>query len=294
MQASRSTMTSSPRSPAFLEERLAFAVAAGIRRSASASTPGSVSARRRAQLRAAPTARRAVALGPPVLVGLSRKARSGGSSAIPRRRPGRSRPASRARRRGVRARRDDPPSPRRARARRGADVSARCVADHRAHGLEVLGPHGVARSERERERFLYDVQLEVGRRGPRDDGSTVVDYRRGRGTGQDVSESALTLIEALSSAVRTPSRAFPVGGRVRVRKPRVRARRDRPSSSRRATGLRAPVTLAYVGLGANLGDRRATLERRFELLARPRGRSPLRLDHPRDGPVGPHRSSRAS
>ena len=61
----------------FLEERLAFAVAAGMRRGTSALTQASVSGRRCAQLRARAPARRAGRDRAAVLVGLSRKSCSG-------------------------------------------------------------------------------------------------------------------------------------------------------------------------------------------------------------------------
>ena len=47
------------------------------------------------------------------------------------------------------------------------------------YGLELFGHHGVSEEERERgQRFVYDVELEVGDRGANDRVEDAVDYRR--------------------------------------------------------------------------------------------------------------------
>jgi dihydroneopterin aldolase len=93
-------------------------------------------------------------------------------------------------------------------------------------GLEVFGYHGVHDDERrDGQRFLYDVELEVGEAGSSDRIEDAVDYREVAACVREVSESRVFhLLEALAAAVADALLArFPVAqARVRVRKPDVR------------------------------------------------------------------------
>ena len=93
-------------------------------------------------------------------------------------------------------------------------------------GLEVFGYHGANEDERrDGQRFLYDLELEVGEAGSSDRIEDAVDYRDVAACVREVSESrAFNLLEALATAVADALLArFPVAGvRVRVRKPDVR------------------------------------------------------------------------
>jgi 7,8-dihydroneopterin aldolase/epimerase/oxygenase len=93
-------------------------------------------------------------------------------------------------------------------------------------GLEVFGYHGANEDERrDGQRFLYDVELEVGEAGSSDRIEDAVDYREVAACVREVSESrAFHLLEALAAAVADALLdRFPVARvRVRVRKPDVR------------------------------------------------------------------------
>jgi 7,8-dihydroneopterin aldolase/epimerase/oxygenase len=93
-------------------------------------------------------------------------------------------------------------------------------------GLEVFGYHGVNEDERrDGQRFLYDVELDVGEAGSSDRIEDAVDYREVGACVREVSESrAFHLLEALAAAVADALLGrFPVARvRVRVRKPDVR------------------------------------------------------------------------
>jgi 7,8-dihydroneopterin aldolase/epimerase/oxygenase len=93
-------------------------------------------------------------------------------------------------------------------------------------GLEVFGYHGENEDERrDGQRFLYDVELDVGEAGSSDRIEDAVDYREVAACVRDVSESrAFHLLEALAAAVADALlERFPVARvRVRVRKPDVR------------------------------------------------------------------------
>jgi 7,8-dihydroneopterin aldolase/epimerase/oxygenase len=95
-------------------------------------------------------------------------------------------------------------------------------------GLEVFGFHGVNEDERrDGQRFLYDVELEVGEAGSSDRIEDAVDYREVAACVREVSESrAFHLLEALAAEVADALlERFPVArARVRVRKPEVRLR----------------------------------------------------------------------
>jgi 7,8-dihydroneopterin aldolase/epimerase/oxygenase len=93
-------------------------------------------------------------------------------------------------------------------------------------GLEVFGRHGVGEEERRRgQRFVYDIELEVGERGASDLIEDAVDYREVAAAVREVSETRqFHLLEALAPAIADAIVArFPVERvRVRVRKPEVR------------------------------------------------------------------------
>ena len=93
------------------------------------------------------------------------------------------------------------------------------------NGLELHGRHGVLERERsEGQRFLFDVELEVGDAGATDRIEDAVDYRLVAGCVREVSDSRVYhLLEALAAAVADELLArFPVASvRVRVRKPEV-------------------------------------------------------------------------
>jgi 7,8-dihydroneopterin aldolase/epimerase/oxygenase len=93
-------------------------------------------------------------------------------------------------------------------------------------GLEVFGYHGVNEDERrDGQRYLYDVELEVGEAGSSDRIEDAVDYREVAACVREVSESrAFHLLEALAAAVADALlERFPVARvRVCVRKPEVR------------------------------------------------------------------------
>jgi dihydroneopterin aldolase len=93
-------------------------------------------------------------------------------------------------------------------------------------GLEVFGFHGVNEDERrDGQRFLYDIELEVGEAGSSDRIEDAVDYREVAACVREVSERrSFHLLEALAAAVADALLdRFPVARvRVRVRKPDVR------------------------------------------------------------------------
>jgi dihydroneopterin aldolase len=92
-------------------------------------------------------------------------------------------------------------------------------------GLELYGYHGVHAEERERgQRFLYDVELEVGERGADDRIETAVDYSKVAAAVRDVAATPYSLLEALATAIADDleQRFAPERLRVRVRKPEVR------------------------------------------------------------------------
>jgi 7,8-dihydroneopterin aldolase/epimerase/oxygenase len=93
-------------------------------------------------------------------------------------------------------------------------------------GLEVFGYHGVNEDERrDGQRFLYDIELEVGDAGSTDRIEDAVDYREVAACVREVSKArAFHLLEALAAAVADALLdRFPVARvRVRVRKPEVR------------------------------------------------------------------------
>ena len=93
------------------------------------------------------------------------------------------------------------------------------------HGVELFGYHGVGAEERRvGQRFLYDVELEVGERGADDSIEHAVDYRDVARCIEEVAGREYRLLEALASALADAltERFSPAWLRVRVRKPEVR------------------------------------------------------------------------
>ncbi len=92
-------------------------------------------------------------------------------------------------------------------------------------GIELHGRHGALSSERRQgQRFLFDVELEVGEAGSSDLLDDAVDYRAVAACVREVSDGrAYHLLEALASALADELMArFPVERvSVRVRKPDV-------------------------------------------------------------------------
>jgi dihydroneopterin aldolase len=91
-------------------------------------------------------------------------------------------------------------------------------------GIELFGYHGVlAEERRDGQRFLYDVELDVGERGANDRIQDAVDYREVAATVREVNDRQFQLLEALACAVadalldRFPAERV----EVRVRKPEV-------------------------------------------------------------------------
>jgi 7,8-dihydroneopterin aldolase/epimerase/oxygenase len=92
-------------------------------------------------------------------------------------------------------------------------------------GLELYGYHGVHDHERRNgQRFLYDVELEVGERGGDDRIENAVDYSKVAAAIRDVAETPYSLLEALATAVADAlvERFSPEHVKVRVRKPEAR------------------------------------------------------------------------
>ena len=92
-------------------------------------------------------------------------------------------------------------------------------------GLELYGYHGVHDHEREQgQRFLYDVELEVGERGADDRVENAVDYSRVAATVREVAAEPRRLLEAVATALveALDERFRPEWVRVRVCKPDVR------------------------------------------------------------------------
>lgn len=92
-------------------------------------------------------------------------------------------------------------------------------------GLELYGYHGVHEEERERgQRFLYDIELEVGDRGADDRLEGAVDYSKVAQAVREVAGGQFRLLEALAAAIADLiiERFRPEHVKVRVRKPDVR------------------------------------------------------------------------
>jgi len=92
------------------------------------------------------------------------------------------------------------------------------------HGLEIVGRHGVADDEREREQqFLFDVEFEAPEPATDEIGATA-DYRTVREVVRAVSDATTySLLETLAAAVADALlESLPIDEvRVRVRKPGI-------------------------------------------------------------------------
>jgi dihydroneopterin aldolase len=92
-------------------------------------------------------------------------------------------------------------------------------------GIELFGHHGVGEEERARgQRFVYDVELEVGERGASDRIEDAVDYREVAAAVREIAGGQFRLLEALATAIADALfERFPAEHvKVRVRKPEVR------------------------------------------------------------------------
>jgi dihydroneopterin aldolase len=92
------------------------------------------------------------------------------------------------------------------------------------HAVELYGYHGVGEDERANgQRFVYDVELEVGDRGADDRIEHAVDYRDVAACLREVAGGQFQLLEALATAVADAmvERFAPERVTVRVRKPEV-------------------------------------------------------------------------
>ena len=240
----------------FLAERLAVAVDAGVREDLICLDPGIGFGKTvGAQLRAAAPARRARRARPAdpgrgVAEELARAdhGRPGGADRLDRR-------VGRRRGRGLRARRDDPPRPRRA-AHVEALAAAHAVAAVRVElaGLELRGFHGVEEDERRHgQRFLFDVVLEVGERGVSDRIEDAVDYR----------EVARTVARRSTSASFSCSRRSRPRSRTRWRSGSGRSRcRSRPQAAGAAGGILPSTGARSPSCGRDDRLRRARCEPR--------------------------------
>ena len=91
-------------------------------------------------------------------------------------------------------------------------------------GLELHGFHGAyAEEERDGQRFLYDIALEVGDRGADDELAHAVDYTEVAAVVRELNERRFRLLEALASTLADTlwERFAPDRLTVRVRKPEV-------------------------------------------------------------------------
>jgi dihydroneopterin aldolase len=92
-------------------------------------------------------------------------------------------------------------------------------------GIDLHGYHGALARERERgQRFLVDVELDVGERGSSDRLDDAIDYREVAACVREVSDGhAYTLLEGLATALADTlhARFGTATVRVRVRKPEV-------------------------------------------------------------------------
>ena len=231
---------------AFLEERLEFATEAGIDEERICLDPG-IGFGKTVEHNLELLARldEIVALGRPVLVGASRKRFLGRLLGDDEALTGTVSAGVAARGARLRARCDDLPRPRRARARRGACRRARprggelmSQMEIEIDGLELIGFHGATRAEQETgQRFLFDVWLVAHDAGVRSDRlDDTIDYTKVVACIREISDSRrFNLIEALAAAIAdTLVERFDVSRvRVRVRKPEVQL--DAPAAYTAAT-----------------------------------------------------------
>lgn len=93
------------------------------------------------------------------------------------------------------------------------------------HDLRLFAHHGVGAEEREQgQRFVFDVELDVGERGADDDFPSAVDYREVARIVKEISDTRqFMLLEALASAIadELEQRFAPDRLTVRIQKPEV-------------------------------------------------------------------------
>ncbi len=93
------------------------------------------------------------------------------------------------------------------------------------HDLRLFAHHGVGAEEREQgQRFVFDIELDVGERGADDDFSQAVDYREVARIVKEISDTRqFMLLEALASAIadELEHRFAPDRLNVRIQKPEV-------------------------------------------------------------------------
>jgi dihydroneopterin aldolase len=92
------------------------------------------------------------------------------------------------------------------------------------YGVELYGYHGVGEEERAKgQRFIYDLELEVGEQGADDRIEGAVDYREVAACLKEVAAGQYRLLEALASAIAEAlvERFRVEQVKVRVRKPEV-------------------------------------------------------------------------
>jgi dihydroneopterin aldolase len=92
-------------------------------------------------------------------------------------------------------------------------------------GVELYGYHGVEPNERrDGQRFVYDLEFEVGERGADDEIAHAVDYRDVAACLREIAERPFNLLEALAVTIAESllERFELEWVRVRVRKPEVR------------------------------------------------------------------------
>ena len=277
----------------FLEQRLRFAVDAGVDEERICLDPGIGFGKTVEQnLELVSRLDVLLRLGRPVLIGLSRKSSLGRVLGDPLARTGFALSVARRRRRRVRAWRDGPPRSRREGARRSADGGARDRVIVEIHGLELFGRHGVGEAERrDGQTFLFDVTLELPEPA-RDSIDATVDYRRVRDIVRGVSDGRALRIAGVAHR-----------GDGRGNRGRRGRRRGNGASSEagdsvggldcgdrdaaHAAALNRLVR-AYVGLGSNLGDREVTLRGAVERLGTAPGVHIVALSTLRETePVGP-------
>jgi 7,8-dihydroneopterin aldolase/epimerase/oxygenase len=91
--------------------------------------------------------------------------------------------------------------------------------------LRLFAHHGVGAEEREQgQRFVFDIELDVGERGADDDFSAAVDYREVARIVKEISDTRqFMLLEALASAIadELERRFAPDRLSVRIQKPEV-------------------------------------------------------------------------
>ena len=194
----------------FLEQRLAFAVDAGIPEERICLDPGFGFGKTVEQnFELLGRLGEIVALGRPVLVGLSRKRSLGRILGDPDATTGPLLREPRGRRRSLRPRRRHLPRPRRPRARGSADRrGGRPEMILELEGLAIFGRHGVLEEERrDGQEFLYDIRMDVGDAGASDRIEDAVDYREVADCVREVSASRdFNLIEALATGGRRCAR----------------------------------------------------------------------------------------